>query len=87
MHQPTQMQAVQPPIIPVIGELIRQHPGTISLGQGVVSYGPPPEAIAQISQFLANPDFHKYQAVQGIPPLVEQSAAKLRIENGIEIGE
>jgi hypothetical protein len=38
------MQAVQSPIIPVVGELIRNCPGTISLGQGVVYYGPPPEA-------------------------------------------
>jgi hypothetical protein len=37
------IQGVQSPIIPVVGEMIRAHPGTISLGQGVVHYGPPPE--------------------------------------------
>ena len=36
------MEAVQSPLIPVIGELIRQDPSTISLGQGVVAYPPPP---------------------------------------------
>ena len=41
---PQRMQAVQQPIIPVVGELIRRHPGTISLGQGVVHYGPPPRS-------------------------------------------
>ncbi len=30
--QISRMQAVQSPIIPVIGELIRNNPGTISLG-------------------------------------------------------
>ncbi len=80
------MQAVQSPVIPIVGELIRQNPGTISLGQGVVSYGPPAEAIAQISEFLNHPNNHKYQAVQGIPPLLEQIAAKLRLENDIEVG-
>jgi hypothetical protein len=35
------MDAVQSPIIPVIGAMIRQTPGTISLGQGVVHYGRP----------------------------------------------
>ncbi len=49
------MQAVQSPIIQEVADLVRQHPGTISLGQGVVYYGPPPEAIDQITQFLANP--------------------------------
>lgn len=81
--QSLRMQAVQSPIIPIVGELIRQTPGTISLGQGVVSYGPPPEAIAQISQFLLNPNHHKYQAVEGIPALIQTITNKLGTENGI----
>ncbi|MGA7932661.1 MAG: pyridoxal phosphate-dependent aminotransferase [Kovacikia sp.] len=81
----TRMQAVQSPIIPVVAELIRQHPGTISLGQGVVSYGPPPQAIDQITQFLKDPENHKYQSVQGIPPLLKQIETKLNGENGIEL--
>jgi len=83
----TRMDAVQSPIIPVIGELIRQSPGTISLGQGVVHYGPPQEALNRIPQFLADPENHKYKAVQGIPPLLEAIEAKLKIDNGIEINE
>jgi len=82
----TRMDAVQSPVIPIVGEMIRQHPGTISLGQGVVYYPPPPEAIAQITNFLANPNNHKYQALQGIPPLLEAIATKLKTENGIETG-
>jgi aspartate/methionine/tyrosine aminotransferase len=80
------MQAVQSPIIPVIGELIRSCPGTISLGQGVVYYGPPPEAFEQIPQFLADPENHKYKPVQGIAPLLDVIQAKLKAENGIHIG-
>lgn len=79
------MQAVQSPIIPVIGELISQSPGTISLGQGVVSYSPPPEAIEQISQFLQDGENHKYKPVTGIPILVEAISQKLQAENNIEI--
>ena len=48
MRDPLRMQAVQPPIIPIVGELVRSCPGTISLGQGVVSYGPPPEVIRDL---------------------------------------
>src|SRR5919199_3496995 len=81
----SRMQAVQSPLIPIIGELIRSNPGTISLGQGVVYYDPPPEAIAFLSQFLANPENHKYQAVQGIAPLLEALEAKLNADNGIDI--
>lgn len=85
--KPTRMEQVQTPVIPIVGELIRQHPGTISLGQGVVSYGPPPQAIAQITEFLNRPNNHKYQSVQGIPPLLEAIATKLQTENSIEVGE
>nr|WP_290226700.1 pyridoxal phosphate-dependent aminotransferase [Trichocoleus desertorum] len=83
----SRMQTVQSPIIPIVGELIRQHPGTISLGQGVVYYGPPPEAIAQIPQFLADPANHLYKANEGIPPLLEAIATKLQTFNGIEVNE
>jgi len=60
------MERVQLPLIPVVSELIRQNPGTISLGQGVVNYPPPPEAIAALQTFLARADNHLYQAVTGI---------------------
>src|SRR5215210_366889 len=81
------MRAVQSPVIPVVGELIRRHPGTISLGQGVVFYGPPPEAVGNLSKFLSDPANHKYQAVHGIPPLLEQFARKLRAENGVALDD
>jgi aspartate/methionine/tyrosine aminotransferase len=80
------MRAVQSPIIPVVAELIRQHPGTISLGQGVVAYGPPRQAIDHITHFLADPENHKYKPVHGIPPLLEAIEPKLASENGIRIG-
>ncbi|MBO0797399.1 MAG: aminotransferase class I/II-fold pyridoxal phosphate-dependent enzyme, partial [Blastocatellia bacterium] len=84
-HESRRIELVQSPVIPIVGELIRATPGTISLGQGVVSYGPPPEAIEQISIFLAHPDYHKYQSVYGIPLLLELIEAKLLGENGIEV--
>jgi aspartate/methionine/tyrosine aminotransferase len=87
MPQSVRLESVQLPIIPVVGSLIRNSPGTISLGQGVVSYPPPPEAIAQITQFLANPQNHQYHPVEGIPALREAIAQKLQQENGIAIGD
>jgi aspartate/methionine/tyrosine aminotransferase len=76
---------VQTPIIPVVGELIRSHPGVISLGQGIVSYPPPRQAFDQIAEFLADPELHGYQDVYGVPRLLEQIEAKLRDENGIDL--
>jgi aspartate/methionine/tyrosine aminotransferase len=73
------------PIIPVVARMIRENPGTISLGQGVVSYGPPPEAIHRMTEFLADPENHKYKPVQGIAPLVATLQEKLARENGIRV--
>ncbi|MEO6725278.1 MAG: pyridoxal phosphate-dependent aminotransferase [Blastocatellia bacterium] len=87
MQSSLRIQAVQSPIIPVIGQMIREYPGTISLGQGVVWYPPPPEAFAEINTFLADPALHKYQAVYGIPQLVELIEEKLSVENGIDVGK
>jgi len=80
------MSAVQQPIIPVIAELIRSHPGTISLGQGVVFYGPPPAAGEAIRDFFARPENQKYGPVQGMPLLLELIGRKLAAENGISVG-
>ncbi len=86
MLESHRLRAVQSPIIPVIADLIRAHPGTISLGQGVVGYGPPPAALAQLERFLGDPANHKYQPVAGIPALVEALTQKLAAENGIAVG-
>ena len=83
----SRMQTVQSPIIPVVGELIKNCPGTISLGQGVVSYNPPPEAIELLPKFLAEPANNLYKAVEGIPPLLTALSSKLQAFNGIDIND
>lgn len=72
-------------MIPIVADLVRRHPGTISLGQGVVYYGPPPQAMEQIARFLEKPANHKYQPVEGIPALLEAITAKLEWENNIVV--
>ena len=81
----SRMDAVQSPIIPVIGALIRETPGTISLGQGVVHYGPPPQAIDAVRDALANPVVHGYGDGSGYSPLVDAIAGKLQRENRIDV--
>jgi aspartate/methionine/tyrosine aminotransferase len=79
------MDEVQAPIIAVIGGLIRQTPGTISLGQGVVHYGPPQPALDAVQDALSDASTHEYQDGAGLPALVERLAAKLKAENGIDV--
>jgi aspartate/methionine/tyrosine aminotransferase len=83
MHQSERMARVDAPIIPTIAALTRATPGTISLGQGVVSYGPPSEAVARLPGLLADGALHKYQPVAGYAPLLEAIRAKLAAENGL----
>ena len=87
LGQSARLQRVQPPIIPRIHRLIADNPGTISLGQGVVGYPPPPGVREALDRFLANADNHKYASVYGIPALRERIAAKLARENGITLGD
>jgi aspartate/methionine/tyrosine aminotransferase len=79
------MHAVQTPIIPVIAELITQNPGTISLGQGVVYYGPPQSAIDRLSVITSANSIHKYGDTGGLLELRELIASKLLNENGINV--
>jgi aspartate/methionine/tyrosine aminotransferase len=81
----SRMQAVQSPMIPLVAELIRQYPGTISLGQGIAYYGPPQAALDQIPEFLSRPSNHQCQPVHGIPELIAAIEEKLCQENGYYI--
>ena len=75
---------VQPPIIPIVAGWIAGTPGTISLGQGVVHYGPPSAALAAIPEFLATVPHHMYIPDAGLPELRKAFEGKLRDENGID---
>jgi aspartate/methionine/tyrosine aminotransferase len=77
------MDAVQSPIIAVVRRLIQQHAGTISLGQGMVYYGPPAAAMDQISAFWQDPDQSRYGSTAGMLQLRQAMADKLSWENGI----
>jgi len=79
------MDGVDTPIIPTVAALVREHPGTISLGQGVVRYGPPADLLRALPERMADPLLHRYQAVGGIAPLIDALGAKLRDENGIDV--
>jgi aspartate/methionine/tyrosine aminotransferase len=85
LRESRRIEGVQSPVIPVVGELVRANPGTISLGQGVVHYGPPREAMEAIGRFGADPENHKYKPVQGIPPLLDAIERKLAEENRLRI--
>lgn len=86
MRASQRMQAIQEPVIPVIRELIRTHPGTLSLGQGVSFFGPPPRSLERARAFGLAPDDHKYTPVQGLAPLLELITRKLAAENRITLG-
>jgi aspartate/methionine/tyrosine aminotransferase len=79
------LTAVQAPVIPIVGRWIAETPGTISLGQGVVSYGPPPEAVEAARRFGGATSDHRYGPVEGLPALVDLLEAKLASENRIQV--
>ena len=78
--------SVDTPIIPAIAAMVRENPGTISLGQGVVNYGPPTEAIAALPGLMADSQLNKYQSVMGYPGLIDALQQKLSRENSVHCG-
>ncbi len=77
------MQRVQDPIIPEVAALIQQHPGTISLGQGVVYYSPPPAAFQRAHLFKDTLENNIYSDVVGIPELHAAIQEKLTTDNAV----
>jgi aspartate/methionine/tyrosine aminotransferase len=77
--------AVQTPIIPTIQRWVRATPGIISLGQGIVAYGPPPEALEAARRFGATPTDHMYGPVEGLAELTDALDGKLARENNITV--
>ena len=85
--QAHRISEIQPPIIPIIHKLISENPETISLGQGVVYYGPPKKIAAGISEFFSKKTNHRYGLVSGIPELKYLLQSKLEIENKITLND
>jgi aspartate/methionine/tyrosine aminotransferase len=83
--QSQRLAAVQAPVIPIVGRWTAETPGTISLGQGVVSYGPPQQAIDAVRRFGSTLSDHRYGPVEGLPALIETIERKLTVENGITV--
>jgi len=79
------LRSVQDPVIAVVNDLVQAMPGTISLGQGIVHYGPPSETLERLIDFNSGPGNHIYQDVSGIPALREAIRHKLSNENGISL--
>lgn len=80
------LTAVQTPVIPIVSQWMAETPGTVSLGQGMVAYGPPDAAIAAAHAFPTSPEEHRYGRVEGEPELVAIFAEKLARENNIRVG-
>ena len=83
--QSRRLAAVQAPVIPTVARWIAATPGTISLGQGVVSYPPPGEALEAARQFGSTPVEHRYGPVEGLPSLIDALRDKLARENRVPV--
>ena len=81
------LSLVQQPVIPVMGQLIQQTPGTLSLGQGMVSWGPPPQALEAVAAALSHGDasLHRYGPVAGSETLREALGRWLQREQDLDL--
>ena len=80
------MGAVQSPVVPIVADLIRVTPGAISLGQGVVNYGPPEKALQNVMAHGGELNQY-YGPVEGIAALGDRIRHKLSTDNRIDVDE
>ncbi len=76
---------IQAPVLSVVSDWIAQTPGTISLGQGVVSYGPPAAVVEAAQRAIASGSIHGYGPIEGEPELVAAIERKLAADNAITV--
>ncbi len=79
------MLEIQSPVIPVVSNLIKKTPGTISLGQGVVYYSPPQSVFDRVTSQKYSVDFNWYSEVEGTPELRSCISRKLKQDNDIHL--
>lgn len=87
------LAAVLEPVIPHVGALTAAHPGTLSLAQGMVDWGPPPQVMEAVQAALAAAQgdaeaaatLDRYGPMQGDPPLLEALAAHLRGQHNLDL--
>ena len=72
-------------MIPVVGEWIAQHPGTISLGQGIVHYGPPATVRDSVVQHAHESRMDRYCLVRGVDEFISEISKKVTTENKIDL--
>lgn len=89
MQPAERLQRVLRPVIPELGALVRKTPGTLSLAQGMVGWGPPPGVMAAIVEAVAQaPADHglldHYGPVAGDAELLAALAASL-VADGLDL--
>lgn len=85
MQPANRLEVVQAPVMSFVAGLIRATPGTISLGQGMVHYPPPPAALQAMSARLGEASLHRYGHVLGRTALINAFRNKLTQENQLDI--
>ena len=81
------MGAVLEPVIPVVGDLVRRTPGTLSLAQGMVGWGAPPAVTEAVRAAIAQPGpaLDRYGPTWGEPELLEAARRKLQAVNRLDL--
>lgn len=79
------MMEIQSPVIPIVSDLIKKTPGTISLGQGVVYYPPPQSVFEKVTTLKPSINFNWYSEVDGTTELRSCISNKLKQDNNIHL--
>ncbi|MEB3260640.1 MAG: aminotransferase class I/II-fold pyridoxal phosphate-dependent enzyme [Cyanobacteriota bacterium] len=81
------LEAVCDPVIPQLGEWLRQRPDTLSLAQGMVDWAPPEGVRQAVREALEAPGvaLDRYGATWGEPELLEVVTRQLQGLHGVDL--
>ena len=82
------LSSVLHPVIPKLGRLLRDNPGSLSLGQGIVSWGPPEPVRSALSDLTTQSgSIDHYGPMAGDPELIERLSHILRMRYKFDLDE
>lgn len=85
--QSQRMATVEDAVIPYVNALVRKYPDTVSLGQGVVHYPPPPSVAQAVKKLMNKKEYHLYGPIAGLNELHAALKQKLKIRNRITLND
>lgn len=81
------LNRVLDPVIPIMAGWLQEFPDSISLGQGIAGFPPPPSVFEALNNAAERPDINPYGSCFGSRDLIDRIIEKIQRDNGMHWSE